>query len=468
MIVLTLSQICEHLRESSHCSKPYELDAIQLQGSDIYIYQLTTDSRHIPKYGMFVALKGDNFDGHQFAQSAVDNGAVALLVEKRLPINVPQIVVPDTQTAMGEIAAFVREFVGPTSVAITGSNGKTSVKEMVATILSQHHSVRYTAGNFNNEIGVPLTLLRLEMGDEFGVFELGANHKGEIDYTSALVKPSIAMVNNVASAHLEGFGSLAGVAAAKSEIFNHLEPDGIAVINADDDFAQVMHTASENHQQLTFGIAHAADVMAKSLVSDHLGCYRFELHYNGDICDISLPLAGRHQVSNALGASAICLALGLSLNDIKEGLLLLSPVKGRMQPKTLGRVRVIDDSYNANPSSVTAAVNWLEEIGGNTCLVLGDLAELGDNASALHEQIGLLAKERGIQNVLCVGELTQETSRAFGSEHCLNIHQLSHNLINYINKLPDEVTVLVKGSRSAQMERVVEALTVAYGHGEFV
>ncbi|WP_298771186.1 UDP-N-acetylmuramoyl-tripeptide--D-alanyl-D-alanine ligase [uncultured Shewanella sp.] len=468
MIVLTLSQICEHLRACSSCSKPYELDAIQLQGSDIYVYQLTTDSRKIPKYGMFVALKGEHFDGHQFAQSAVDNGAIALLVEKRLPIDVPQIVVPNTQIAMGEIAAFVRDFVGPTSVAITGSNGKTSVKEMVATILSQYHSVRYTAGNFNNEIGVPLTLLRLEMGDEFGVFELGANHKGEIDYTSALVKPSVAMVNNVASAHLEGFGSLEGVAEAKSEIFNHLESDGVAVINADDDFAKVMLKASENHQQLTFGITHSADVMAKSVVSDHLGYYRFELHYNGDFCHISMPLAGRHQVSNALGASAICLALGLSLNEIKEGLRLLAPVKGRMQPKKLGRVRVIDDSYNANPSSVTAAINWLEDIGGNTCLVLGDLAELGDNAPALHEQIGELAKKSGIQNVLCVGELTQETSRAFGSQHCVDINQLSNVLINYINKLPGEVTVLVKGSRSAQMERVVEALTVAYGHGEFV
>ncbi|MCL1123593.1 UDP-N-acetylmuramoyl-tripeptide--D-alanyl-D-alanine ligase [Shewanella surugensis] len=468
MIVLTLSQICQHLREHSSCSSPYELESIQLQGEDIYIYQLTIDSRHIPKHGMFVALKGEHFDGHEFAQAAVDNGAIALLVEKRLPINVPQIVVPDPQRAMGEIGAFVRDFVDPVSVAITGSNGKTSVKEMVATILSQHYSVRYTAGNFNNEIGVPLTLLRLEMGDEYGVFELGANHKGEIDYTSALVKPSIAMVNNVASAHLEGFGSLEGVAAAKAEIFNHLDDDGVAIINADDDFSEVMRQASNKHQQLTFGVNCSADVMAKKLVSDPLGCYRFELHYDGQVCEVSMPLTGQHQVSNALGASAICLALGVSLNDIKAGLHLLSPVKGRMQPKILGRVRVIDDSYNANPSSVAVAINWLKEIGGNTCLILGDLAELGDNARALHAELGQLAKQSGIHNVFCVGDLTQETSREFGSQHCTDIHQLSNYLINYINKLPDEVTVLVKGSRSAQMERVVEALTVAYGRGEFV
>lgn len=468
MIVLTLSQICDHLREHSSCSQPYELDAIQLQGNNICIYQLSTDSRHVSKHCMFVALKGDNFDGHEFAQVAVENGAVALLVEKRVPIDVPQIVVPDTQRAMGEIGAFVRDFVAPTCIAITGSNGKTSVKEMVATILSQDHSVRYTAGNFNNEIGVPLTLLRLEMGDEYGVFELGANHKGEIDYTSGLVKPSIAMVNNVSSAHLEGFGSLAGVAAAKAEIFNHLDDDGVAIINADDEFAQVMYKASAGHEQLTFGVERSADVMARELVSDPQGCYRFELHYNDQACDISMPLAGRHQVSNALGASAICLALGLSLNEIKVGLQLLSPVKGRMQPKMLGRVRVIDDSYNANPSSVTAAINWLKEIGGNTCLILGDLAELGDNARTLHAEIGQLAKDSGINNVFCFGELTQETSREFGSQHSTDIHQLSKDLINYINKLPEEVTVLVKGSRSAKMERVVDALTVAYGRGEFV
>ena len=212
----------------------------QLIGNDLQIDSVSSDSRAVNSQTLFVAIKGEKFDGHCFAQAAVDAGANALLVERELPIIATQLVVENSQKAMGEIGAYVREQIAPTCIALTGSNGKTSVKEMIATILSQHHQVLYTAGNFNNEIGVPLTLLRLQAGDEFGVFELGANHAGEIDYTSSLVKPSVAMVNNVASAHLEGFGSLEGVAKAKSEIFNHISIGGTAVINADDAFADVM------------------------------------------------------------------------------------------------------------------------------------------------------------------------------------------------------------------------------------
>ncbi len=455
MIPLTLSALSKRLNA-------------RLVGVDEEVCHVSSDSRTIPAKTLFVALKGERFDGHNFAETALDNGASALLVDHQLPLNVPQLIVTDTQKAMGEIGSYLRELINPMSVALTGSNGKTSVKEMVATILSQHHKVLYTAGNFNNEIGVPMTLLRLESDDEFGVFELGANHKGEIDYTSSLVKPHVALVNNVASAHLEGFGSLEGVASAKSEIFNHLAATGTAVINADDQFASVMTAASAKYKQLSFAIDSEADIKASELVADSLGCYRFELSYLEERCVVVLPLSGRHQVSNALAATAICLSLGLTLDEIKLGFSLLVPVKGRMQPTQLGRVRIIDDSYNANPASVTAAIDWLQEIEGYRCLVLGDLGELGDNASLLHSELGELAKNRGLEALFTLGELSSNASQAFGSKSHMNLEQLVENLIENIKQLHGDVTVLVKGSRSARMERVVEALVLAYGRGEFV
>ena len=444
----------------------------QLIGNDLQIDSVSSDSRAVNSQTLFVAIKGEKFDGHCFAQAAVDAGANALLVERELPIIATQLVVENSQKAMGEIGAYVREQIAPTCIALTGSNGKTSVKEMIATILSQHHQVLYTAGNFNNEIGVPLTLLRLQAGDEFGVFELGANHAGEIDYTSSLVKPSVAMVNNVASAHLEGFGSLEGVAKAKSEIFNHISIGGTAVINADDAFADVMLQASSHVKQLCFGIKNEAsrdlDIFATDLIADAYGRYAFSLCYGAEVHRVELPLAGRHQVSNALAATSMCLALNLSLAEICQGLSQLKPVKGRMLPSQLGRVTVVDDSYNANPASVGAAIDWLQEIKGNRCLVLGDLGELGDNAALLHRELGELAKAKGVNSLFCVGTLSAGASHAFGSKHYQDIENLVAGLIQYINELPAEVTVLVKGSRSARMERVVEALTMAFGRGEFV
>ncbi|MCL1050845.1 UDP-N-acetylmuramoyl-tripeptide--D-alanyl-D-alanine ligase [Shewanella abyssi] len=455
MITLSLAELARHLGGKLH-------------GEDMSIEHVSSDSRSVCGKTLFVALKGDSFDGHNFVASAVDNGVKAVLVERLLPVAVAQIVVENSQRAMGEIGAYVRQKLAPVCVALTGSNGKTSVKEMLATILSQHHQVLYTAGNFNNEIGVPLTLLRLQAGDQFGVFELGANHAGEIDYTSSLVKPSVAMVNNVASAHLEGFGSLAGVAKAKSEIFNHVAADGTAIINADDEFAAVMLAASKHLAQVTFAIDADANVKATELQADKGGRYRFNIAYAEQKESVALPLVGRHQVLNALAASSICLALGLTLNDICQGLSLLQPVKGRMLPTSLGRVTVIDDSYNANPASVGAAIDWLQKIQGDRCLVLGDLGELGDNAALLHAELGKEAKAKGVDALFCVGELSEGASVAFGTTHYKDIKELVVELIAYINKLPGDITILVKGSRSARMERVVEALTMAFGRGEFV
>jgi UDP-N-acetylmuramoyl-tripeptide--D-alanyl-D-alanine ligase len=439
-----------------------------LVGEDTEIRALSSDSRKIEAATLFVALRGERFDGHDFGQTALDNGAVALLVERELPLAIAQLIVPNSQKAMGIIGAWVRDQVNPVCVALTGSNGKTSVKEMLATILSRRSRVLFTAGNFNNEIGVPLTLLRLSRGDEYGVFELGANHKGEIDYTSSLVRPAVALVNNIGSAHLEGFGSIEGVAAAKSEIYGHLSKDGVAIINADDRFADTMRAASQHCTRLSFGIEQAADVSARALVADDLGCYRFEICHGNATVQVTLPLAGRHQVYNALAAASCCIALGLSLAEIGAGLESLLPVKGRMVPTLLGRVRLIDDSYNANPSSVGAAIAWLHEICGHRCLVLGDLAELGDNAAPLHAQVGDLARSQGIEAVFTLGTLSEHCSRSFGGSHFTELDALVKHLIIHINQHEGNLTLLVKGSRSAAMERVVEALVTAYGRGEFV
>lgn len=464
MIKLTLQAMSEHLAARGLGGK------LVGAAGDLEIASISADSRKIEAQSLFVALKGERFDAHDFAQTAIDNGAIALLVEHELPLEIPQLLVSNSQKAMGEIGALVRKLVAPKCVALTGSNGKTSVKEMVASILSQSHQVLYTAGNFNNEIGVPLTLLRLEQGDEFGVFELGANHRGEIGYTSSLVQPSVALVNNIGSAHLEGFGSVAGIAEAKAEIFQHLAQDGVAVINADDAFAYVMESKAAGFKQLRFSREEGvqAEVKAIALKMDNAGCYGFELCYQEQALAVQLPLAGAHQVSNALAASAICLALGISLSEIALGLRGLAPVKGRMQPHILGRLLVIDDSYNANPSSVTAAIDWLKNRDGFCCLVLGDLGELGDNAALLHTEIGHKAKEAQIDALFCTGTLTENTSLAFGSPHYAELPALLVALTSAIGAATGPVTVLVKGSRSARMERVVDNLLNAYGHGELV
>ena len=461
MINLTLAEIAAAV-------DGFILNEIVQDQIDFQIENISIDSRQILPNTLFIALKGERFDGHDFVDKAINNNSAALLLERQLAFNVPQIIVKDCHKALGQLGALVRNKVNPFCLALTGSNGKTSVKEMVATIIEQKHKVLFTAGNFNNDIGVPLTLLRLSLTDEFGVFELGANHAGEIDYTSSLVRPCIALVNNVASAHLEGFGTLEGVAKAKLEIFNHLDANGTAIINADDKFAALMIKSTATYKQITFGINHDADIKGIQLQADAFGRYRFLIVFNNREYAVSLPLAGKHQVSNALAATAMCLAAGFSIEEIIEGLAKLKPVKGRMLPFDLGRLLLVDDTYNANPASVSAAIDWLADLDGQKVLVLGHLAELGENADLLHRQLGVTAKEKGIDALFCFGELSKGASDSFGCEHHLEIDLLVASLVHYINRTTGPVTVLVKGSRSAAMERVVEALNTANGRGELV
>ncbi|NKF52360.1 UDP-N-acetylmuramoyl-tripeptide--D-alanyl-D-alanine ligase [Shewanella sp. WXL01] len=448
------------------------LDA-KLVGDDKQVLSLSTDSRNIGEQGAFLALIGERFDGHQFAQTAIDNGAQSLIVSRKLddvPATVSQLIVADTHQALGLIGEFVCQQVNPRRVALTGSNGKTTVKEMVAAILSQQHEVLFTAGNFNNDIGVPLTLLRLQHQHEYGVFELGANHQGEINYTSSLVSPEVALVNNIGHAHLEGFGSQQGIAQAKSEIFNHLTSDGTAIINADDAYASFLSDKAKAFKQLWFSKSQAdkADVTASKIVADNQGCYQFLLGYQGQSLQINLPLPGEHQVSNALAAASICFALGVQIDVVVSGLNQLKPVKGRMQPHALGRFLLVDDSYNANPSSVQAAIDWLQQRDGYRALVLGDLGELGDNAAPLHAELGKYAKQAQLDGLFCAGKLTRNTSEEFGAEHFEQVADLVPSLVATLNRSQGQVTVLVKGSRSAAMERVIIELQNAFGRGELV
>ena len=439
-----------------------------LVGEDCQVEAISTDNRSIPENGLFIALKGVRFDAHDFINEEVCQQATALLVSKRLDVVIPQLVVADTRIALGLLGAYVRQKLRVKAVAITGSNGKTSVKEMVASILSEQYSVLYTAGNFNNDIGAPLTLLRLEAKHQMGVFELGANHKGEIDYTSNLVKPDVALVNNIGAAHLEGFGNIEAVAEAKSEIYYHLRSDGVAVVNQDDKFAPFLKDVAKSHKIMTFGLSTDADVTATNLQSTDAGQFGFSLKTAKGEQQIQLKLSGHHQVLNALAATAIALALDIDLVTIKSGLEKLQAVKGRMQPNQLGRVLLVDDSYNANPSSVKAAIDWLSEREGIKVLVQGDLAEMGSDAPQMLKDLGEYAEQKSLTYVVTLGKDIEKLSAACKGQHFSTLNELLEYLTTNIFIQQEPINLLVKGSRSAAMERVVEAVLTAHNCGELI
>ncbi|WP_233981041.1 UDP-N-acetylmuramoyl-tripeptide--D-alanyl-D-alanine ligase [Pectobacterium versatile] len=432
----------------------------QLIGENIDIEDVSTDTRKLSSGCLFVALKGEKFDAHDYAADAVKGGAAALLVSKRLLVDEPQLLVSDTRVALGQLAAWVRQQSTARVVALTGSSGKTSVKEMTAAVLRQCGSVLYTAGNFNNDIGVPLTLLRLTAEHQFAVIELGANHIGEIAYTTDLVRPESALVNNLAAAHLEGFGSLAGVAQAKGEIFAGLPVDGVAIVNADsNDFPhwQVMF----NHKTVwRFSPQAACDIDFFASDVDVLAqgtC--FILHTPFGKTQVLLPLPGRHNISNALAAAALAMSVGATLEAVKSGLSQLQAVPGRLFPIALSEGKLLlDDSYNANVGSMTAAAQVLADMPGYRVMVVGDMGELGDEAPECHRQVGEAARAAGIDRVLSVGTLSELIGTASGNgEH----FQDKAALVSRLKVLMSEhnvISVLVKGSRSAAMEQVVHAL----------
>jgi UDP-N-acetylmuramoyl-tripeptide--D-alanyl-D-alanine ligase len=423
---------------------------------DCHFARVCTDTRSLANGDLFVALRGDNFDAHQFLESAALKacGMVVETPDKRLAI--PQWVVPNTVQALGQLGALARNtFSGPL-IAITGSGGKTTVKDMLAVILGCKGEVLATAGNLNNQIGVPQTLLRLQAEHQFAVVEMGASAGGEIDYLCSIARPTIAVVTNVMPAHVAGFGSLAGVASAKGEIYSGLDKCGTAILNFDEPWYAQWRRGAHGTQSQSFSVANsAADFYASNVQFNTAACARFTLHSPLGEIEIQLAIPGAHNISNALAAAACAVAAGADLLSVAAGLAAMSAAPGRMQSKPgIRGARIIDDSYNANPGSVKAAIDALVAMPGRHLLVLGDMAELGPNEKSMHREVGTYARHAGIDGLFTTGDLSAETASAFGegSEHFADKAALSAALNKQLNSA---ATVLVKGSRSAAMEDVV-------------
>jgi len=432
-----------------------------LVNGDAQFDSLTIDSRQLQAGDLFVAIKGPSFDGHAFVEKARIGGAVAAVVEQQVESCLPQLVVDDSRDALGQLGEINRDHYNGAMLAITGSAGKTTVKEMSAAILSQIGNTLATRGNFNNELGVPLTLMRLTVEHQYAVLELGASSIGEIAYTSALVKPDVAVITNAAEAHIEGFGCLNNVVQAKGEILDALPEQGVAIINGDDLNAYKWKLRAGARKQCVFSLDEksGADFYARNCQIRANGAYSFELVAPQGAIVVNLNQLGRHNISNALAAAAATSELGAGLVDIKAGLETVVAVAGRLTSTTLANgARIIDDSYNANPESLRAAIDVLSQCDGHKILVLGDMAELGDTALHDHREAARYALSQGIDNLMTLGSLSAHAAREFGPQgHAYESHE---DLIATLRKrMNGNTAVLVKGSRSAHMERVVQAFT---------
>jgi len=444
----------------------WQLSAIQravggvLCGRDLVIVGVSTDTRSVEPGQLFVALRGERFDGHDFLEQAIAAGAGALLVadEARIPAGASALVVADTRLALGQMAAAWRAGFDIPVIAVTGSNGKTTTKEMIAAILRRQFgdTVLATRGNLNNDIGLPLTLLAMDSGHGAAVIEMGMNHPGEIAYLTRLGAPTVAVVTNAQRAHLEGMGDLNQVAREKGSIFAGLGAGGVAVVNADDAYADLWRRMAGSHALRTFGIDRAADVQAavrqKGLTT------RLVLSTPEGKAELKLAVPGRHNARNALSAAAACLAAGIPLAAVVAGLEGFTGLKGRLQRRK-GRAGavVLDDTYNANPDSVRAGIDVLAATVGRKVLVLGDMGEIGEASGQYHDEIGGYAKSQGVDRLLAIGDASQQAVRNFGegARHFADIDRL----IGAVNKeLAPETTVLVKGSRFMKMERVADAI----------
>ena len=431
-----------------------------LIGDDNAFDCVGTDSRAVRPGQLFVALKGEHFDGHDYAKQALEQGAAGVVLEKNSANLSPAIVVEDSYLALGQLAAHWRAKFAIPVVAITGSNGKTTVKEMLSAILAVKTGgmafIHATVGNLNNHIGLPLTMLKLRDSHQYTVLEMGMNHLGEIAYLSDLAKPTLALINNAGTAHIGELGSRDKIAQAKGEIFAGLAANGVALINADDDYAAYWRALNAGKKIVSFGLDQAADVQASYQEKD--GGYAVRLRTPAGEVAFALPVMGIHNVRNALAASAAAYALGVSNADIATGLAGFSAVKGRLQNKmAINGARLIDDTYNANPDSMKAAIDVLANQTGEKILVLGDMGELGADAARLHREVGEYAKAKGLKQLYCLGELSLEMVHGFavGARHFDDAALLAEAIKP---QLSAQVTVLVKGSRFMKMERVVDLL----------
>jgi UDP-N-acetylmuramoyl-tripeptide--D-alanyl-D-alanine ligase len=446
-------------------------------GEDVAISSVSIDTRAIKPGQLYVAIKGHNFDGNEFVAEAEQAGAIAAIVHPGVAATVPHIVVDDTRLALAELAGAWRKKaavsvgrIGSLPIAtlpslavvgITGSNGKTTVKEMVAAILSMNVTTLFTQGNLNNDIGVPLTLLRLNEQHRYAVIEMGANHPGEIEYTSKYAQADVAIITNVGAAHIEGFGSVDGVAKAKGEIIQTLKQDSVAILNRDDAYFDYWQSVAGTRKVMTFGLDGRAGVTAHSVKTEIVNnefATTFELVTVEGELTVKLKLAGRHNVVNALAATAACLALDIDLQQIKQGLESVKPVTGRLQPLVgrLGNI-VIDDTYNANSASLKAGLEVLENCTGRRWLVLGAFGELGPESSKIHEEMGELIKASGVERLLAIGSDARNTVKIFGKGATFFDNQ--NDLIDVLKQeLKGDEAILIKGSRAQCMENVAAAL----------
>ena len=415
------------------------------------------DSRKDCAGKLFIAIEGENFDGHDFVVTAVDKGAVAVLVNRQVDVPVPQIGVKDTRQALAQLALSWRQQVNPRVIAITGSNGKTTVKEMLARILTHYHATLKTEGNLNNDIGVPLTLLRLNRDERFAVVEMGANHRDEIRRLLAIAEPDIVYVNNARSAHVEGFGSLQGVIQAKGEMYQYCPAHALAVFNDDEEAVDYWRSICATDRRMSFSSRHYTDVSGSSeRLEDGL---LLRVKYQQQQADCALGVYGEHNAQNALAAISLALACDLSLDQVVQGLQGFSGVKGRQQfISGINNSRLIDDTYNANPDSLAAAVKVLCSLQGRHWLALGDMAELGERARDYHLQAAKDAHHAGVEAFFALGDMSCQAAEVFGEQgHCFSGHdEMAHFIAERIHS---DVVLLVKGSRSAGMEKVVEALS---------
>lgn len=436
-------------------------------GNDVTFASVTTDSRNIAKGALFVALRGDKFDGHDFVAQALRSGAVAAMVEEGANFSEDigkgsLLHVSNTRRALGDLARYWRSSFAIPVIAVSGSNGKTTVKEMIAAILCAQYGSEHvlaTTGNLNNDIGVPLTLLRLRDVHQAAVIELGINHPGETNLLAGYTQPTVALINNAQREHQEFMKSVEDVAREHADLFRHLGNNGVAVINADDQFAGYWQTAAGPCRAMTFGINNKADVSAAYRLHDFGADLDISCEH-GQV-DVSLQTVGLHNVRNASAAAAATLAANTRLNAIKTGLENFTAVKGRMQRKTTrGGGILIDDTYNANPDSVRAAIDVLARMKRPCALVLGDMGEVGEQGQAFHAEIGQYAQQAGIEAVFTLGDLSRATTDAFGqgAEHFTDVDVLLSKLEAQISR---QATLLIKGSRFMRMERIVEKVAAA-------
>jgi UDP-N-acetylmuramoyl-tripeptide--D-alanyl-D-alanine ligase len=429
-----------------------------LVGADLNCANIVIDSRLVQPGDCFIAIKGDVFDGHQFIADVAQKNPSVVIVSQDVDTTVPVIRVADTRQAFKDIARFYRENTTIPVAAITGSCGKTTTRALLENILKQKGNVLASKKSFNNDIGLPLTLLQLNASHDFAVLEIGTNHPGEIAALTKIATPTVAVVTMVAPVHIEHFGSVDAIAQEKGAIFEGLASEGVAVINADDVFCASFKKQAGRHSVVTFGCQQSADVMAHHVQSSENGQVHFMLQLPQEGVMVHLPLLGEHNVVNALAAAAMAFAMGISITDIQKGLQTVEPEYGRLVEKVgLRGAIVIDDSYNANPASVKAAINLLMHRSSHAILVLGDMAELGNCATEMHQAVGQFAKLAGVKKLLCYGRNSVHTARAFGEEA---IHFDDHaSLIAALKAcVTADSTVLVKGSRSMKMEVVVDAI----------